>query len=121
MTLALLFTLYHTCGTPREVVHVPVRIRGKNQVPDRQRNQVDKHPDYIHEASTGDDDQDTWQTQDQSKQDQWHCGKFFLLSIILALILEGRQNGLHNNEYGEGNGSRQHHRTDQIHEYDESH
>ena len=51
------------CGlsrvSPTEVIEVPEGVGGEDEVPNRQRKEVDQHPEDVDNAMRGDDDEDT--------------------------------------------------------------
>lgn len=58
--------------TPREVVKLPESICRKYKVPDGERAEIDKHPADVRNTMCSQDDKESWETEDQSKEDQGH-------------------------------------------------
>jgi hypothetical protein len=52
--------------TPRKVVKLPERVHWKNKVPDRERQEVDKHPHDVGPRMRRNDDQHRGKTQNQA-------------------------------------------------------
>lgn len=67
-------TLLLACGlssvTPAEVVEVPECVCRQDEVPDRERHEVDTHPQDVGDAMSGDDDQQTGKTEDEGEQNE---------------------------------------------------
>ena len=60
--------------TPAEIVKVPVGVDGEHEVPDREREEVDEHPEDVDGAVGCDDDEDTGETEDEDEEDERDCG-----------------------------------------------
>jgi hypothetical protein len=67
---ALLITIRFTGFTPRKVVKLPEGIDRENKVPNRERQEVDKHPDDVRPRVCGDNDENTRQTKNETKEHQ---------------------------------------------------
>jgi hypothetical protein len=63
-----LFSRCLPCITPAEIVELPVRVCREDKVPDRERDQVDEHPEDVGEAMSRQDDKDSWKTKNQDKE-----------------------------------------------------
>ena len=51
--------------SPAEIVKMPVRVRREDEVPNREREEVDAHPHYVGEAVGGDDYEDAGEAEDE--------------------------------------------------------
>lgn len=80
---AFVGTLLFTCGlsgvSPGEIVKVPECVDWEDEVPYRQREEVDQHPDNVADTVGSDDDENSGQTQNQCEEDKWDdwCGCVF--------------------------------------------
>lgn len=59
---------------PAEVVEVPVGVRGQDEVPDGEGEEVDEHPEDVGDAVGGDDDEGAGQAEDEGQKDEGDKG-----------------------------------------------
>ena len=91
---------------------MPERVHGEDQVPDRQRQKVDQHPEHINHLPRGNQNENGRQTQHRSKQKNRN-GFLERLGRI--------QDNSHNQNIGQDDGHRQDDSSEEVHEYDELH
>ena len=49
---------------------MPVGVGGQDQVPDREGEEVDEHPEDVTDAVGGDDDEDAREAEDECEEDE---------------------------------------------------
>lgn len=69
-SLLCLFSCSLSSLTPREVIKLPECIGREDEIPYREREKVDEHPDHIRPAMRCYDNEDGWQTENQAQKDQ---------------------------------------------------
>lgn len=100
--------------TPGEVVHVPVCVSGKHQIPNGDRKQINQHPTDICDLAGSDDDEDTRKTENESEQYERNDRLGHVCDRL-------RQDGDHENVEGETDGGGKHEGTDEVHKDDKLH
>lgn len=98
------------CMTPREIVKVPIRIRGQDKVPHREGEEVHDHPPDVRHLAGSDDDEEAGETEDDGEQDERDGG-----------VGPAGDDGLYDEVDGEGDSGGEDECADELHAHDELH
>lgn len=60
---------------PREIIEMPKRVDRQDEIPNRQGDEVDEHPEDVDGAVGGDDDEETGEAEDEGEEDEGDCGR----------------------------------------------
>jgi len=103
---------YSPSLSPGEVIEMPERVDGEDEVPNRESEEVDEHPADVDEFSGGYEDKDCWETEDGGEEDE--------RDGALEVGWRG-DDGVDDESDGEANRDGEGDRSDEIHEDDELH